>query len=238
MNVMAGARAPVFERRFYLVVSAVFVALVFWTFARTYFLKTVYGTPALPLLLHVHGVVMSGWVVLLAVQSSLVAMRRVAWHRRIGWFGTAWAVLVVSMGSITTVHAAARAVRTSSDAAPMLVAIAGLEVMQMIFFAAFVGAAVLLRRRTDYHKRLMLMTVVCMLPSVLSRLPVSFMSNAAILIGLDLFIVIAVGIDTWRHRRLHPAFAWSGGLFLAAFNGGIFFFMSAAWIRFGTSLVS
>jgi hypothetical protein len=84
----------------------------------------------------------------------------------------------------------------------------------------------------------MVMTVVCMLPSVLSRLPVDFMSNAMILAGLDLFIVACVGIDTWRHRRLHPAFAWSGGLFLAAFNVGFFFFMSPAWIRFGTALVS
>lgn len=238
MNATIALPQKSFERRFYVTISFVFCALVLWTFARTYFLKALFGTPALPVLLHVHGFVMSGWVVLLAVQSSLIVAHRANWHRRLGWFGAFWAALVVTMGSLTTVHAAARAVHAAAESAPILVAIAGLEVMQMIFFAGFVAAAILLRRRTDYHKRLMVMTVVCMLPSVLARLPVSFMSNALILGGLDLFIVACVGVDTWRHRRLHPAFAWSGGLFLAAFNVGFFFFMSPAWIDFGTRLAS
>ena len=53
------------ERGFYVVASFVFLALVFWVFARSYYLKLLFATPALPVLLHVHGAVMSGWVVLL-----------------------------------------------------------------------------------------------------------------------------------------------------------------------------
>lgn len=67
----------------------------------------------------------------------------------------------------------------------------------------------------DYHKRLMLLTIACMLPDALGRLPVSFMSQATetelnlrIMLGLDLFIFVCVGLDTLWHRRLHPAFAW------------------------------
>jgi hypothetical protein len=108
----------------------------------------------------------------------------------------------------------------------------------MLFFAGLVAAAILLRRRTDYHKRLMVLTVACMLPSVLSRLPVHFMSNRLILTGLDLFVIGCIAIDALRHRRLHPAFAWAGGLFLVVFNVGFFLFMTPTWIRFGTWLVS
>jgi hypothetical protein len=162
----------------------------------------------------------------------------VPWHRRLGVVGAGWAALVVLLGSTTTLHAAAREVHAQSKSAPILVAIAGLEVTQMLFFAGLVTSAVLLRRRTDYHKRLMVLTIACMLPSVLSRLPVSFMSNVVILGGLNLFVLACVAVDSWRHRRLHPAFAWAGGLFLAVFNLGFFFFMSPAWIRFGTWLVS
>lgn len=227
-----------FERRFYLTISGVFFALVIWTFARTYFFKTLFGTPVLPLLLHVHGVVMTGWVVLLAVQSGLVVAHRVTWHRRLGVFGACWAVLVVLLGSITTLHAAAREVHAQSESAPILVVIAGLEVTQMLFFAGLVTAAILMRRRTDYHKRLMVLTIACMLPSVLSRLPVDFMSNRLILVGLNLFVIGCVAVDAWRHRRLHPAFASAGGLFLVVFNVGFFLFMTPTWIRFGTWLVS
>lgn len=238
MTATIAVRQRTFEHRFYVAISLVFFALVLWVFARTFYLKVWFGTPPLPVLLLVHGTVMTGWVVLLAVQSGLVATRRVSWHRRLGVFGAGWAALVVLLGSTTTLHAAAREVHAGAKDAPILVAIAGLEVTQMAFFAGLVTAAVLLRRRTDYHKRLMVMTIACMLPSVLARLPVPFMSNAVILGGLDLFVLACVGVDTWRHRRLHPAFASAGGLFLAVFNAGFFFFMSPTWIRFGTWLVS
>jgi hypothetical protein len=100
-----------FDRRLYLGASLIFFALVFWTFARTFYLKPFFGTPPLSALLHIHGAVMTGRVVLLVVQTSLIATHRVQWHRRLGVFGAVWAALVVSVGSITTLHAAAREVR-------------------------------------------------------------------------------------------------------------------------------
>src|SRR5665213_4439617 len=66
-----------FDRRLYLGASLIFLALVFWTFARTFYLKPFFGTPPLSALLHIHGVVMSGWVVLLVVHTSLIAAHRV-----------------------------------------------------------------------------------------------------------------------------------------------------------------
>ena len=80
-----------FDRRLYLGASFIFLALVFWTFARTFYLRRLFGTPPMSGLLHVHGAVMTGWVVLLVVQSSLIAARRVHWHRRLGVLGAAWA---------------------------------------------------------------------------------------------------------------------------------------------------
>ena len=50
-------------------------------FARTYYLKELYATPALPILLHIHGAVMTLWYVLFIVQVRLVAAHRVALHR-------------------------------------------------------------------------------------------------------------------------------------------------------------
>jgi hypothetical protein len=64
-----------FDRRLYLGASLIFFALVFWTFARTFYLKPFFGTPPLSALLHIQGAVMTGWVVLLVVQTSLAAHR-------------------------------------------------------------------------------------------------------------------------------------------------------------------
>jgi hypothetical protein len=237
---MPGAAQSVarFERRFYLGASLVFLVLVFWTFARTFYLKPLFGAAPLPLLLHLHGVVMSGWVVLLVVQSGLVAVRRVAWHRRLGVFGAVWAGLVVLLGAVTTLHAAAREVRGHTRFAAPQITITGLDLVQMVLFACLVAAAVWLRRRPDYHKRLMLLTIACMLPDALARLPVSFMSNRLILVGLDLFVIASVGIDTIRGRRLHPALGWAGGAILVAFQIAYVTMQTPAFIAFGRRWLS
>lgn len=227
-----------FEHRFYLTATVGFLLLVFWTFARTYFLKFLFGTPALPTLLHVHAVVMTGWVVLLAVQSALVNARRVGWHRRLGVFGAGWAALLVVVGSVTTVHAAAREVRGHTPMAAPQIVITTLDLAQMALFAAFVAIAIWQRRRTDLHKRLMFLTIVCMLPDALARLPVSFMTNGMILGGLYGFVIVSVGIDTIRHRRLHPAFGWGGLGLLVIFTALLFLASTPAWIAFGARLVS
>jgi hypothetical protein len=114
MNAIVRAR-PSMDRRLYLGASIVFFALVFWTFARTFYLQPLFGTPPLSLLLHIHGVVMTGWVVLLVFQTGLIAAHRVRWHRRLGVLGAMWAALVVLFGSITTLLAAAREVRGHTD---------------------------------------------------------------------------------------------------------------------------
>ena len=158
------------------------------------------------------------------------------WHRRLGVFGAAWAALVVLLGSVTTLHAAAREVHAQSQRAPIQVAITGLELLQMLFFAGLVTLAILWRRRTDIHKRLMVLTIACMLPSVLSRLPVDFMTNWLILLGLDGFVATCIAVDTLRNHRLHPALAWGGGLFVGTFHLAFYAMQTPAWIRFGSSL--
>lgn len=230
-----GCRA---ERSFYLFIAFAFLALVLWTFARTFYLKLMFGTPALPLLTHIHGVVMTGWPVLLAVQTSLVATRHVRWHKTVGVFGSVWAALVVLLGTMTTLHAAMREVRGHTQLAHIQIFITTLDLLQMALFAVFVTAAILLRRRPDYHKRLMVLTIACMLPDAFARLPVSWMTNSRILIGLDGFIILCIAIDTLRHRRLHPAFGWGGLLFVLVFHVALVTAMAPTWVDFMSRLLS
>ena len=76
---------------------------VFAGFSRTYFLKLHYGTPALSVLLHVHGVVFSAWVLLFAAQTTLVAARRTDLHRRLGVAGAVLAGALLVMGTTTAI---------------------------------------------------------------------------------------------------------------------------------------
>jgi len=139
-------------------------------------------------------------------------------------------------GTVTTPHAAAREVRGHTHFAAIQITITTLDLLQMLFFAGFVAVAIWQRHRIDQHKRLMLMTIICMLPDALARLPVSFMTNQLIMTGLDLFIFAIVGLDTLWHRRLHPAFGWSALLFVGAFHLALYFSQTASWIAFAEPL--
>lgn len=144
---------------------------------------------------------------------------------------------MVILGSTTTVHAAIREVDLHSDRAMMQVAICTLELMQMALFAGLVIAAIHYRHRLDYHKRLMLLTIGCLLPSAISRLPFVDVTNLIILMSFNGFVFACVGIDALWHRRIHPAFAWGGASLLAGLNLTYAIAMTKGWQTFGASIL-
>jgi hypothetical protein len=231
-----------FDRRFYLGAGVAASALVFWGFSPTYYLKLIFGAPVLPTRLHIHGAVMSSWLVLFFVQALLISARRTQWHRRLGTIGVLVAIGVVLVGSTTTINAAAREVGRHSVEADARVTVLCLELVQMALFAGLVAAAIRMRRRPDYHKRLMLLATACMMPSAFSRIPLNltFMvsGNVSILLLFDLCVIVPALIDSLRNRRLHPAFGWGGLIAVAALNLAYAVAISPQWLRFGTRLVS
>ncbi len=241
MNALLTARRH-FDRRFYLGAGLVAVGLVFWGFAPTYYLKLIFGAPALPTRLHIHGAVMSSWLVLFFVQAILISARRTPWHRRLGSIGVFVAIGVVLVGSTTTINAAAREVGRHSVEASARVTVLCLELVQMALFAGLVAAAIWMRRRPDYHKRLMLLATACMMPSAFSRIPLNltFMvsGNVSILLLFDLCVIVPALIDTLRNRHLHAAFGWGGLIAVAALNLAYPIAISPQWLRLGTRLVS
>lgn len=227
------------DRPFFVTAAALFVALVFLAFAQRYYLGWLFKSPHLSPFLQLHGAIMSGWVLLFIVQTGLVETGNVRWHRKLGTVGAYWAVLVVAIGTTATLRASIREVRAHTDIAPIQITITGLELVEMLLFAGFVASAVWLRRRGDYHKRLMLFTLVCMLPSVLPRLPLGlFQSLLSILLAVYGALALCIGVDVLRHRRLHPAFAVGGTVFVLMMQSAFFSMQTRAWHSFLTRLLS
>src|SRR5258708_37817452 len=75
------------DRRLYPGVAIGTALITFIGFAQTYYLKVLFGTPPLRLLLHIHGLVMTTWFVLFFVQVRLIAVHRRDLHRRLGVAG-------------------------------------------------------------------------------------------------------------------------------------------------------
>jgi len=231
-----GTAARNAERRFYGFAAVVAALIVFAGFARTYYLKQAFDAPELPSLVHVHGVVMTGWIFLFGVQASLVAARRVDLHRRLGMFGAVFAALVVVMGIATAIEGARRGI---SPGPPPLVFLA-IPLGVILVFGALVAAAVANRRRPDWHKRLMLLATISMLTPAIARIPIDALQAGGILAFMgvtDLFAITCIGWDTAKNRRLHPAFL-RGGLFLVLSHPAMLALAgSAFWMEIARRIV-
>ena len=218
---------------------AIFMPLiVLLGFARTYYLKGVFSGPALPsLLVHLHGAVMTSWVILFFVQVWLVASRRTKVHQRLGLIGALLALLIVIVGVSTALFAAARDSSPGPPALQFLVVPLG----DMVLFTIFVGTALYFRRRLHIHKRLMLLGAFSLLTAAIARIPLNSILNGGPLafFGLtDLCLIGFVLIDTLKNRKLHPVFLWGGLVFIASQPLRLLLAGTHTWIQFATWLVA
>jgi hypothetical protein len=220
--------------------AAILVPLVVLIgFARTYYLKGLFGSPALPgTLVHLHGIVMSAWVLLFIAQVWLVASRRTRIHQRLGIVGGILAALVLVVGVATAIEAASRgAAPPGVPPLPFLVIPLG----DMLLFGILIGTALYYRRRLDVHKRLMLIAAVNLMTPAIARIPLQFIeaNGPLAFFGLtDLFLIAFVIVDTVRNRRLHPVFLWGTLFVIASQPLRIMLAGTNAWMNFAAWLVN
>lgn len=100
-----GAR---YDNYFFSGMAFLILITVFIGFARTYFLAGVFRAPLPNLLIHIHGVVFSSWILLLITQTLLVSDGRVDVHRRLGLFGFGLACLMVILGVLAASNSLGR----------------------------------------------------------------------------------------------------------------------------------
>ncbi len=164
------------ERRFYTAAAVATALPVLIGFARTYYLKFAFDTPALPsLLVHAHGLVMTLWFALFVVQAVLIARGRVGWHRRLGVFGAILALSIVVLGVSVALGMARRGEWAGMPPLVFLVVPLG----DMVVFSMLAAAGLLLRRRPAFHKRLMLLASTSLLAAAVTRIPVGFIETGA-----------------------------------------------------------
>lgn len=170
---------------------------------------------AAPALVHGHAVVFMGWVGLYLAQNVFVATGNIAMHRRIGWIGAGWTLLMVGFGCAVTV-ALIRDGRVPFFFRPQQFLV--FDPMTLFAFVGLTAAAIRLRRQTDWHRRLHFCAMTMMLGPAFGRLlpmplmiPWAFEANFAVTM---LFPAAGVVADLRRDGRVHPAWWWGIGVLL------------------------
>jgi len=235
-NDIAARRARLsFEHRFFLTVAVLFPLITFIGFAPSYYLKTVFNSRPIPsTLVHVHGLVMSLWIILFSVQAYLISSKRIKLHMTLGMSSIVLAAVMIVTGMMTAVAAGARG--GGFPGYPPLVFM-NVPLVGVFVFAVLFGAALYYRKNAANHKRLMLVTVLVFLSPSISRLPLPFIPvlGSIWFFGVPALLGFALLIgDTYRTGKLNKAFLH--GVLFGTITGplGLLFARTDAWMQFAT----
>lgn len=197
-------------------------------FAPTYWIPLVTGTIAVPPIVHMHAVVFNGWLAFLVVQSYLAATRRLTRHRELGVVGVSLATAMVFVGVAVAINSMKEG--AAAGFGDQARAFSVVPVTGVLFFATLVAIALLNVRRSDVHRRLMLIATVSILNAAVGRLfrlaigappPTTTAAPPPIVVTLiaglltDLLLVPALIHDKVRLGRVHRTY-WIGGAALLA----------------------
>jgi hypothetical protein len=224
-------------RRFYTLMGLAMCTMVIVGFSRTYYLKAWFDTPPLTLRLHLHGLVLTLWLVVFVVQATLVSARQIGFHKRLGIAGAILAGLVV-MTSYAAGIEAARLVgeRGGITAADRLYS----NVVVVATFGLLVALGTVLRKRPHIHKRLMLLATLSILGPGIAR-AVALIAGHGIRdshIAVMSALLLVAWLHDWRMRG-RPHWVWLiGGPLVIGLQwtrrlvGG-----SEAWAQIGNWLI-
>lgn len=230
-----------YDRTFYSGMAVLMAVIVFVGFSPTFYLRSYFGAPRsitgattlVPLTI-VHGLVFTSWVLLFVVQTSLVASRRVAWHRRLGVAGVVLAILMVGLGMKTAFDAAGR-----GSAAPGFTPIEFLVVpfFDLVLFTSFVTAAVLRRREKEAHKRLMLLAYVSIIPAAVARIRGLAVLGPALFLLAFMLPIAGVVYDYRSRGRVASVYWWGLAILLVSVPLRIAVSSTPAWQSFAAALI-
>jgi hypothetical protein len=200
-----------FDDLFFSGMAAVILASVFVGFAHSYYLAGMFKAPLPNLLVHIHGAVFSGWILLPIAQTSLVAAGRVDLHRRLGLLGFALACLVVILGLVAATDSLGRHFATG-EAGMRVRAFYTVTLSTMLAFATLIYFAYRNRFNPAAHKRFILIATIAILDAAFQRwhVPVAWWGEraAALLCTVPLLLLI-MGYDFWSSGKVHRATLWA-----------------------------
>lgn len=217
---------------FYLAAAGVGVAATLAGFSTTYFMPVAGSRFDGPVVAHIHGWLFFAWIALVVAQPALVRRGKSRVHRKLGLVALPLALAMAASGIGVGVYAVRRdlAAGMGESAYSSLIGV----VMAMSVFLAYVGIAVALRKRPDWHKRIMLLATVAILWPAWFRLrhimpwiPKPDITLAVVV--ADALIVAAMLRDRLKFGRVHPAYLIFGLGLIAEHIAEVMLVDSAPW---------
>jgi hypothetical protein len=224
------------DRRFYVLITILLMGIVARGFWPSYYGQIFNGGGSgRAWIMHLHGAVYTGWMLLMLLQVGLVAVGRVGAHRRVGAFGIWYGGVVLVLGLIVSFAAPVMHIRAGEWPIDRAAGFMILPLFDMVLFGGFFGGAVAYRLKPEIHKRLILAATVSLAFAAVARMAIEppalfyFVWVSPMLLG--------VGYDLFSRKRVHPVY-W---LCLAAMSLAflrLFLMTAEPWLKIGRALLA
>jgi len=226
-----------YDRVFFPVMAVLILITVFIGFARTYFLAGMLSAPLPSPIIHIHGAIFTSWIILLIVQTGLVAARRVDIHKKLGLFGFGLACLMVVFGLLASVNSLGRWVARGTSP------VAGVDprtffivpVTDIFVFATLIYLGWALRYKGAEHKRVVYIATIALLDAAIARWPFQFIQTGPHVLA-DLccyaFLFALVAYDLWSTHKVQRVTLWASLLVIVVQQIRIPIGFTPLWHRF------
>jgi FtsH-binding integral membrane protein len=235
-------RAPIRRARYFFTSAALACLLTALAgFAPTYYLLSFNDGKPLPLLVQLHGAACTAWLVLLFVQTRLIATGRADVHRKMGMAAALLAVAIVGLGFAVAIVSGRHGRVHAASFSPQTMLL--MPLVTASFFGAFVALGIATRRAAATHKRYMylatLMLIVPALARIARMLQPSLLPSGVVggLILSNLFLVGLAAYDWRTLQRLHPVTLWAGLVYLLSEPLRVLVGLSVPWQAFAKILI-
>jgi hypothetical protein len=177
------------------------MAMTWLGFSKTYFVVV----RSEPLLHHIHGALMGGWIALLVVQPILYQRGKLALHRTLGRWGV---YLLMPAIVICGLMMDRRMLRMHNAPPDVLDQLAFLDLTSLILFAALIILSIYFARNVQLHARYIVCTVLLLMPPAVARALFmvpgmdSFPTNVNVAEALVNLVLLVLIVDDKRRGRV------------------------------------
>jgi hypothetical protein len=234
------AHSRAHKNRFYIWMAGIFLLIAFGGFIPTYWARLATGSFSGAPIHHVHATLFFTWTLFFFIQAVLVAAGRIADHRAWGMAGISLATAMAFTVVLLAIHSikAAELIDMGDQARRFSI----VSLSSLVLFATLFALAIIKSRRSEVHKRLMLLAMIPLMHAAMARVFLTLFAPSATIgpppvfvsvppgLFVDLLIVVAI-IHDWRTRgRPHPVYLIGGSAILAVQILCLPFSTTAAWM--------
>ena len=226
---------------FFTILGLMMLALAIAGFWPQYFSAVTGRTPGPTTqywLIHLHAALFTIWLLLYISQTTLIMTGRARVHLKMGPWLAAYGFEIAAVGLYAAGLLANRLGQRENDF-EAAAAFVFFPVIDMVYFAGFLAAAVIYRRRPDLHKRAMFVATFSIAVVGLGRLVGRIGLESAVLWQpLNLApLLVAIGYDAFACRKVYPILAIGVVVHLIRLNAE-HFAATELWLPIGRALIA